>query len=183
MCTVAAIPIALGVASMMMASDAASASADARVQSAQYQAAVAANNAKISEQNATYAIQKGDQQAQIRMIQRGQQMGSARAAMAASGVRLDSGSPLNVQGDIAAIGHFDVETIRNNALREAYGYRVTGLGYTASSGLNTMQAGYENTAGKMGVMTSLVSGAASVSDKFLRMRAEGAIPDSGSGPS
>ena len=44
--------------------------------------------------------------------------------MAANGVDLSSGSPLDILGDTAMYGELDALTIRSNAEREAYGYRV-----------------------------------------------------------
>lgn len=50
--------------------------------------------------------------------------GAQRVGYASQGVDVNSGSALSVQADTAAIGELDALTIRNNAAREAFGYRV-----------------------------------------------------------
>lgn len=160
------------VTSMQGASEAATANAT----SSMYGAAVAKNNQQIAEQNAQYAIQKGEQNAEIRQMQAGQARGTARAVMGASGVKIDGGidlSPVRAQGDIALTAELDTETIRNNALREAYGYRVQGTNFAAQAGLDTMKAEGAVRAGQTNMMTSLISGASGIADKWSKFKTVG----------
>jgi len=51
-------------------------------------------------------------------------IGSQRTSFAAQHVDVNAGSSLDVQADAAYLGELDALTIRNNAAKEAYGYRV-----------------------------------------------------------
>lgn len=147
--------------------------AQATAQASLYSAQVARNNQMIAEQNAQYATAKGEQGAEVRQLQGGQMRGTARAMMGASGVKIDGGidlSPVRVQGDIAMITELDTQTIRNNALREAYGHRVQGMGFGAAAGLDTMKADSALRAGGTNVLTSLISGASGIADKWSKFR-------------
>lgn len=55
-------------------------------------------------------------------------IGSQRAAYAAQGIDVASGSSVEVQADTAKQGELDALTIRTNAAREAWGYRVQAKG-------------------------------------------------------
>lgn len=89
-----------------------------------YEGAVADQNAGLADAQATDALARG---AQAESRHRGgvrQLVGSQRAALAASGVDIGTGSAADVQADAASLGEFDALTIRNNARREAYGFQV-----------------------------------------------------------
>lgn len=141
-------------------------SSEAQATNAMYGAAVARNNSIIAEQNAEYATQKGMSQEEISRMRTGLDIGTARASMGASGVRLGGDTPARVVGDIAATGELDAETIRNNAAREAYGYRMQGANFSQQAQLDTMEAGQDIKAGKINVLTSLISGASSAGGKY-----------------
>jgi hypothetical protein len=129
---------------------------------ANYQGAVAQNNARISEQNAKYAEQVGEVNVQTSRIRTAGTIGSERAAYAASGVDTSKGTSARVQSDTADLGELDVATIRNNAARQAYGYRVQAMNYTAEAALDSQRARYAHLAGNIGLMGSLISGAGQV---------------------
>lgn len=157
------------------------ASADASYQAgkdrrnmADYQAAVATVNSQIAERNAQYALEKGEAQAQTRQMQAGQMSSSARAALAASGVDLSGITPSNIQGDIAMMKDWDVATIRNNAMRDAYGYRTQALNFRAQSALDTQRGKYDYGAGRSQAFTSLISGAGSFGNQWSKFSATGA---------
>lgn len=54
-------------------------------------------------------------------------VGSQRAALAAQGLRLDVGSPADIQAETKDIGELDALTIRNNAARAAFGYNLQAI--------------------------------------------------------
>ncbi|MFJ3117821.1 hypothetical protein ACIPI6_14900 [Pseudomonas protegens] len=117
MCAVAAIPfIAMGASALL---------------SAQQSQAQGAATAAASEQNAAYAnkaaddaIARGSFESDQQRLQTRAAIGSQRAGFAANGVDVNSGSAANIQDDTAALGELDALTIRNNAAREAWGYRT-----------------------------------------------------------
>ncbi len=87
-------------------------------------------NAKVADLQAADAITRGmETETRLRQGVRGM-IGSQRVAFAASGQEVDSGSALDVQADTAALGELDAMTIRTNAAREAWGYKVQSQDYT-----------------------------------------------------
>lgn len=132
-----------------------------------YNAAVARNNQIVAEQQAADAQRRGEvaeteQRRKVRML-----AGSQRAALGASGVQLDAGTPLDLLGDTAAMGELDALTIRNNAEREAYGYRVQGVNFGAEAGLQTMRGNNAMSGALMSAGGTVLSGAGNVTDRWL----------------
>ncbi|MCF7791191.1 MAG: hypothetical protein K9M56_04250 [Victivallales bacterium] len=89
-----------------------------------YNAQIQHRNAQIQEQMAKDAEERGKEESaayrrKIRRL-RGQQ----RARYGASGVLVNSGSPLAVQMDTAKFGEMDALTLEHNAAREAWGHRA-----------------------------------------------------------
>lgn len=78
-------------------------------------------NAVLAEDAASQSLQRGEEEAgRIRM--QGASMGGAqRAGYGASGVNVDSGSAARTQLDTVALTEQDIQTVRNNAQREAWG--------------------------------------------------------------
>ena len=81
-------------------------------------------NAEFAERQADDAIARGHEtegryRAGVRQV-----IGTQRAGYAAQGVDVGDGSAAEVQADTAYIGELDALTIRNNAKREAYGFKV-----------------------------------------------------------
>lgn len=81
-------------------------------------------NAQLSETKANDATARGEKEASRVKLNTKQVIGRQRAALAAQGIDVESGTPLQAQEDAAAAGAQDVLTVRNNAWREAWGYRV-----------------------------------------------------------
>lgn len=81
-------------------------------------------NASIAEQQATDALSRG--QVDEERFRQGVRalIGSQRAGFASQGVDVGSGSALATQADASYLGELDALTIRNNAAREAWGYKV-----------------------------------------------------------
>jgi hypothetical protein len=152
-------------------------SAAAQSKAAGYQAQVAANNATIANQNATYARQAGEAKATTQSLQARARLGAAVTGEAAQGVDVTTGSAADVQATDRALGQLDTETVRNNAALTAYGYRSQSTGFTAQSGLDQAQSANALAAGNIAGVGDLVSGAASVSQKFLGFQNSGALPE------
>jgi len=145
-------------------------------QAAQYQAAVARNNQIIANQNAQYAIEKGRAAEEVKRERTAQMISSQRMRAGAAGLTLDSGSPLRIQEDVAQQGEIDALTIRNNAAREAYGWESQGMGYAAQAQLDEMRGRSAREAGTLGAFSSIVGGASSVSDKWMKFKQAGLTP-------
>lgn len=134
-------------------------------QSAKYQSRVAENNAKVAQWQARDATARGAQEEARHRLAVAGTIGTQRSALAAQGTTLDAGSPLDILGDTAAFGELDALTIRGNAEREAYGYRVQGSNFQAESGLLASQGSNAMMQGVVGAGASLLSGATRISDR------------------
>lgn len=126
MCSPAAAMVAVTVAST-------AASAYSQNQQANYQSAVAEQNADVAEAQAQDSINRGNIEADQRRREMRQRSGTAAATMGATGADLSSGTALDIFGDNAQFGTLDSLTTVNNAQREAYGYQVQAANFLAQS--------------------------------------------------
>lgn len=145
----------------------------AQSEAAQYQAAVARNNQTIANQNAQYAVQEGQAMEQAKREQTAQMIGTQRAQAGALGLDPNSGSALRLQKDTSRLGETDALTIRNNAARASYGYTTQGINFSNQGQLDMMTAKNAAAGGQLGAFSSLIGGASSVSDKWLRYKQAG----------
>lgn len=86
-------------------------------------------NSKIANVQAKDAIYRGDKEAKQYVAKAQQAVGTQRATLAAQGVDVSSGSALDIQEETAGQGALGALTIRNNAWREAWGYKVQSENY------------------------------------------------------
>lgn len=98
--------------------------ADAQGQQAKFQRNQADLNAKLLDEQGKDAIQRGDSAALEAGRKRKQLEGSQRAAFAANGVNSTTGSAADIIAESGMLSRQDELTIKNNAWREAWGYRV-----------------------------------------------------------
>jgi hypothetical protein len=108
-------------------------------------------NKRIAELQATDAIKRGDREATLFAKKVKRVIGTQRAGLAAQGVEVDTGTALDLQLDTAEVGAIDTETIRHNAFREAWGYRVQAEDYGA-------RGAYASMAGKAEARNTLITG-------------------------
>lgn len=81
-------------------------------------------NAAFAELQAEDAIRRGDKEAAA-AIRRGEQVvGEQRAGYAASGIDVNFGSARDIQEQTMQISESDARTIKNNAWREAWGFKT-----------------------------------------------------------
>lgn len=98
--------------------------ANAQRMQGDYQKMVGDTNARLATMQAQDATTRGDRTAGQIQRQGKQMIGSQRAALAAQGVDVNSGSAADVQAGTAAMTAHDALTAKNNAWREAWGYQV-----------------------------------------------------------
>jgi hypothetical protein len=110
-------------------------------------------NAGIADEQAADAIARGEEEAGQSDANTRQLAGSQRAAIAASGVDVASGSAADVIANDKELGALDAARIRRNAAREARGHKLEGEGYR-QAGKNAARS-YNNHA-----FGTLLSGAA-----------------------
>jgi hypothetical protein len=108
-------------------------------------------NAYFNKLQAEDAIRRGDTEAQALEKQTQQLIGSQRAGYAAQGIDVEGGSALAMQTDTAALSAEDQLKIRNNAWREAWGYRVQAEDLVS-------QAEFTRLAGKSAYKNAILAG-------------------------
>lgn len=86
-------------------------------------------NAGIADWQAQDALERGAVEEKRLRRRTEQVIGSQRTGLAAQGVDVNRGSALDVQADAAYLGELDALTIKNNAAKEAWGYKVQASDY------------------------------------------------------
>lgn len=133
---------------------------------ANYQAAVAANNATIAQQNAVRAEQAGFASAENESRKGASQFAKVRAAQAASGIDVNSGSAVDVQAGERETNQLNTETVFQNDLLKAYGYRVNATNFEAEQGLEQAKADEAVPASVLSATGSLLSKASGLGGKW-----------------
>lgn len=136
-----------------------------------YEAAVAQNNAQIANYQANLAEADGAVQENNIELKEAATLGDQRAALAANGVDLGSGSPNEILTTTKFMGNRDVLTMRDNYARQAWAYRNQASGYAGEAGFDTATANAINPAISAG--TSLLSGAGSVAGTWYKYKTAG----------
>lgn len=146
----------------------ASEAADAKAATASYQSQVAANNAKVAQQDATLEIQSGEIATVNKGLQTRARVGSQKAAQGASGIDVNSGSAVDVRAGTEEIGMLDALTVRSDAAKRAYAQQVSASNATSQSTLLKSEAQQDETAGDFAVAGTLLSGASSVGSSWSK---------------
>ena len=142
----------------------------AAASAAKYNAQVAEMNATIADRRAKDAIERGATEEQKKRQQVQQVIGQQQAAMAANGVDLTFGSPLDTIVDTAVLGELDALTIRTNAYREEYDYRVQAANQRAGGQLELMKGQAAKTAGYLDGFGTILGGASKAYKDFKTPR-------------
>lgn len=138
-----------------------------------YQAAVDRNNKIISDRYAQDAIDRGKVEEEEQRRKTQQIKGNQRVGFAANGIDLGSDVVTETLQDTAMYGELDALTVRNNAQREAYGYKVQGMNFEASAINNTVSGKNAKTAGKTAAFGTILSGGSSVLGTYNDYKAKG----------
>lgn len=125
----------------------------------QFESTMADGNARMAGVAATDAIARGETSARLNMTRARGVIGAQRASFAGQGVDVNSGSAKDVQSSTAAVGALDSMTIRNNAMREAMGYKVQASNWMTQAKMAQIGASSAATntmiTGGMGAISSL----------------------------
>lgn len=107
----------------------------------EYQAAVARNNAQVSEWQAQDALKRGDEQAAAVRRDAEQRKGILRASQAARGLDVNgAGTAVDQQDQIDFFSVADQATARDNAKKEAWAKRVQGQNSTNDAAMYSAAA-------------------------------------------
>ncbi len=134
-------------------------------QSAEGQKRAFKYNANVNELQAKDAERRGVETEQRQREQISRLKGTQRAQLAANGLDLTEGSALNILTDTDFLGERDIGVIRDNASREAAGFRSRGdLNRFGANATRPLLTG----------TTSLLSGAGSVAAQWYGFKTSGA---------
>ncbi len=136
MCSIA---IALTIGSTLLGAAGQIQQGQAAARAAEYNAKVAEMNATLSDRRAQDAIERGKFEEQRKRVEVAKIKGQQVAAMAANGVDLSFGSPLDTIVDTAVLGEIDALTIRSNAYRESYDHEVDAVNQRAGATIKRME--------------------------------------------
>ena len=143
--------------------------------SANFQAQVARNNQIVAERQAQDAILRGAGLETEKRFETQRLIGQQRAALAANGVVVSQGSALDITAGTAGLGELDALTIRNNAQREAFGFRARGAGFAADATLLQTQGEQANRAARSASFGTLLGTGTRFAGQFRTFRKEGAF--------
>lgn len=148
-------PTTIAIAAMSMAAVSGGMQAYSQHQTGKFNNAMAEQNAKIQTQAAEDAAGRGAIEANAAKQNASLMAGSQRAAMAAGGVDVGSGSALDLLSDTARGGELDALIARNNAARESYGLQVSAADSLARGRMARQQ-------GNMGAVSTILTTGANV---------------------
>ena len=105
-----------------------------------YNAAVGRNNAQIAEWQAQDAVARGNKDVQTHMQKVAAMKGKQTASMAARGLDLSEGTPINILTDTDYMGAQDAVNIKHNASKEAWAYRNQASNSASGAAMSSYQA-------------------------------------------
>ena len=150
-----------GVASGVMGGVSAYQQGKAQEAQYEYQAKVAQENARIAQNNANLERQQGIEEARLQRMKSIQAVGKQQAAMAANGLDITQGTPLDVIEDTAAMGELDSLQTRYNYERKALSYESQANNFNNQANLDYFAAQNAYSAGRTKAISAGLDGLAS----------------------
>jgi hypothetical protein len=158
--------VGLGAGGAMMGAFGARNSADSQKATMDYEAAVARNNQTIANYQADLAFENGAIAEQNQRLRTASIGGDQRAALAANGVDLGTGSATEVLATTKFMGERDALTIRDNAARQAWAYKNQAAGFGAEAAADSAASSAINP--DLAFASSLIGGAAKVAGSWYK---------------
>ncbi len=157
----------------------ASAAGGAQEKQNYYQAGVAELNSQIAKQNADFAMNQGEQQAQKFGMAAGEREGQIVASQADSGTDVNTGSNRDVQKSQHFVDLMDLTQIRSNAAKVAYDYDVQSVNFDKQAQLYKMAGKDAAAAGGIKAEASIIGTVGSVASKWTQGSQVGLFNDVG----
>ena len=111
-----------------------------QAQQYRYQAQIADQNARLANDQARDSIENTNLEARRRYREIDQMKGAQTAAMAANGLDLNFGSPVDIQKDGAMVGAEDVGQIYKGGNERTRGFDINAFNYRSQASANRAQA-------------------------------------------
>jgi hypothetical protein len=110
----------------------------------QYDKYLSEINSRLADQQFQQVIKKGEEEATAYSKKVKGLAGSQKAALAAQGIDVGSGSAAEIQKETMIMGAEDAMKIRNNAYQEAFGYKVQAINTRSQGNFDSMTAGFKS---------------------------------------
>jgi hypothetical protein len=133
----------------------------------QGQADIAEINSRMSETTAQSTLLAGQREEQKSRIATANLKGTQRASLAANGVDLGVGSAENILTTTDVMGEIDANTIKDNAIRSAWGYRTQAVNYQSQARSSRAASGAISPESAMA--STLIGGAGQVASSWYQM--------------
>ena len=133
-------PVSLAVASTVVATAGSVTSGIGQAQQDRYQAQIADRNARLAHDQARDSIENTNLEARQRYRELARMKCAQTAAMAANGVDLNFGSPVDIQKDTAMIGAEDIGQIYKGGNERTRGFDINAFNYRSQASANRAQA-------------------------------------------
>lgn len=131
------------------------------------EAGLADYNAQVAELQSLDAVERGaEEESRFRTTVRGM-IGTQRAGQAAGNIDVSFGSAVDVQADAAFLGELDALTIRTNAAREAWGYKVQGADLRQRALIMRQEGRNLEEMARLGAMGTRAAGSATATANYL----------------
>lgn len=147
--------------------------AGAQAQMFQYKAGMALMNQRINKQNAQFARDAGDINAEEAGLKDAQNIAETKVKQSASGLDVNTGSNATTRESQAYAAKFDQDAIHFDAAKTAYGYEAKAAGDEAEANLDMFAASNAKTAGDINAMSSILGGVSSVATKWSQASTSG----------
>jgi hypothetical protein len=154
------------IANLFGASSVAKYNAKSQKSALKYQAEISAINARLAEISARSALDAGKHEAAQTGMQYGALKSRQRASLAANGVALGTGNAAEIQASTDILKQIDLNTIKNNAIRTAFGIRTQAVNSQAEARMFSASA--SGISPSSAAMTTLLTGAGSVADRWYK---------------
>lgn len=140
---------------------------------ADLQAFMAEMNAKGSERQAQQAFLRRDKEIAALGVKTGRLKSSQRAALAANGLDLSEGNAVEILADTELMKEVDKSQIEQNAIAEAWGYRLQGVQHQNDALFARAQK--KGTSPLLSATTTLLNGASQVAQSWYTLKKQGAF--------
>lgn len=147
----------------------------AQAEASHYNALVAWNNAKIAKENQSIVSQAGEAQTGMAGERSRAAGGAIKTNQAASGVSVNSGSAVDTQTSARELGNLDAMTVRSNAVKEAYGYKVQSENFNTEGEFLARQAKSEEAGAIVGAATTFIGSAENDYSTYLKWQQAGGL--------
>lgn len=154
MLAIGAVAAVAGVASGIVGGISSYQQGKAQQAQAEYQAKVAEDNARIAQQNASNVRQEGIEESRMQRMKTLQTVSSQQTSMAANGLDISQGTPLDLIEDTATMGELDALTTQYNSETKAQAYEQQANNFNNQANLDRIAGRNAMQAGKMNALSS-----------------------------